>query len=122
MPLPQKPSRPLRRPSAGVVAALALTAGATGAAAADMRTYQGVTQASFDCVKSTSEIEHGTVYESADGRSGTATTTSSLYTVRMSFQFDPAAGSLAYTLVGKSFIVPASAVWSGIETAITGCR
>ena len=52
--------------------ALALTA--TGALAADGRTYEAVTPAIFDCVKATSSAEHGTVYESTDGLSGTAVT------------------------------------------------
>lgn len=113
---------PLRSSAACLIGVFALAAGTTGAAATDTRTYQGVTQAIFDCVKTTSEAQHGTVYASAGGLTGTATTASSLYTVRMGFVFDPAGGSLAYTLVSKSFIVPTSAVWSGIETAITGCR
>ncbi|MCC6735458.1 MAG: hypothetical protein IT534_04950 [Bauldia sp.] len=121
--MPTPPNKPFHRPAAGALAALALGASATGAAAASApRTFRDVTPAIFECVKATSEAQHGTIYDSADGLTGTATTSSSLYTVRMSFAFDPAAGSLAYTLVSKSLIVPASAVWSGIETALTGCR
>lgn len=104
------------------IAALTVACTATAAIASDARTYSAVTPAIFECVKATSSAEHGTVYESVDGLTGTAVTASSLYTVRLTFAFDPAAGSLAYTLVSKSFIVPTSAVWSGIEDALNRCR
>jgi hypothetical protein len=119
-------SRSARASRAGrggaLLAAVVATGSATVAAAADGRAYDAVTPAIFECVKTTSSAEHGTVYESADGLSGTAVTSSSLYSVRLDFVFDPAAGSLAYTLLSKSFIVPTSAVWSGIEAALAGCR
>ncbi|MCW5715897.1 MAG: hypothetical protein KIT43_15405 [Bauldia sp.] len=111
-----------RRSALAAMVALAAAGTASAAFAADGRTYDAVTPAIFDCVKTTSSAEHGTVYESADGLSGMAVTASSLYTVRLDFTFDPAAGSLAYTLVSKTFIVPASAVWSGIEDALNRCR
>jgi hypothetical protein len=104
------------------MAAAFVAAGTTTALAADGRTFSAVTPGIFECVKASSSTEHGTVYESADGLSGTAVTASSLYTVRLDFTFDPTAGSLAYTLVRKSFIVPAAAVWSGIEDALNRCR
>jgi len=105
-----------------LAAACAAAGSASNALAADGRTFSAVTPAIFECVKATSSAEHGTVYENVDGLAGTAVTASSLYTVRLAFTFDPAAGSLAYTLVSKSFIVPASAVWSGIEDALNRCR
>ena len=112
-----------RCPSSVTIHSASAVAGSASAAfAADGRTFSAVTPAILECVKTTSSSEHGTVYESADGLSGTAVTASSLYTVRLDFTFDPVAGSLAYTLVSKSFIVPASAVWSGIEDALNRCR
>ncbi len=113
---------PARRSALIVLGAIATAGAATGAAAADGRTYDAVTPAIFECVQAASSAEHGTVYESPDGLSGSAITASSLYSVRLDFAFDPAAGRLAYTLVSKSFIVPASAVWSGIEDALSRCR
>lgn len=113
---------PLRLALVSLAAASAVAGSASAAFAADGRTFSAVTPAIFECVKTSSSTEHGTVYESTDGLSGTAVTASSLYTVRLGFAFDPASGSLAYTLVAKSFIVPANAVWSGIEDALNRCR
>lgn len=88
----------------------------------DSKTYHGVTQAVFDCVKTTSEAQHGTVYKPKDGNKGTSSTSGTGWTVDMTFDFDPGTGDLAYTITHKTWIVPASSVWEGIESTINGCR
>lgn len=87
----------------------------------DSKTYHGVTQAIFDCVKQTSEKEHGTVY-TPDGNKGTSTTSGTGWEVKMDFDFNPASGDLYYKITHKTWIVPVASVWDGIESTINGCR
>lgn len=86
------------------------------------KTFYGVTQALFDCVKTTSTQQHGTVYTPANGDVGTSMTTGTGWSVGMTFNFDPSSGNLAYTITQKTWIVPESSVWSGISDTINGCR
>ena len=86
------------------------------------KVYHGVTQAIFDCVKATSYHQHGTVYTPADGNNGTSQTSGPGWSVDMSFDFNSASGDLTYTLTHKTWIVPESSIWDGIEATINGCR
>lgn len=88
----------------------------------DSKTYYGVTQAVFDCVRATSEKEHGTVYAPPNGNTGTATSEGTAWTVVLGFEYDPSAGSLAYTIQKKTWIVPKSAIWEGLEDTLNGCQ
>ena len=88
----------------------------------ESKTVHGVTEQIFECVKTTSNEQHGTVYDPATGNSGTATTSTSTYTVKLNFTFDPGTGDLTYTIVHKTWIVPTSAIWTGIGDTINGCR
>ncbi|MDD5266972.1 MAG: hypothetical protein PHO08_07570 [Methylococcales bacterium] len=88
----------------------------------DSKTFHGVTQAIFDCVKTTSAQQHGTVYNPANGNSGTSKTTGTGWEVDMTFNFDPSSGDLAYTITYKTWIVPVSSVWDGISDTINLCR
>lgn len=86
------------------------------------KTYQGITQTVFDCVRSTSETQHGTVYTPPTANAGTTTTSGTGWTVNMSFNFDPSSGALSYTITYKTWIVPESAIWSGLDATINGCQ
>lgn len=88
----------------------------------DMKVFHGVTPAIFDCVKATSAQQHGTKYIPPNGNQGTSNTTTATYFVNLGFNFDPNSGDLTYTLIDKSWIVPISAVWSGIGDTINSCR
>ena len=102
------------------VAMVAATAGA--ALANETRVYSDVSDATFQCVRETSAARQGTHYEATGVGSGTATTSSTLWTVVMDYVFAAETQSLRYGLVHKSWIVPADAVWAGIEAMITECR
>ena len=91
-------------------------------AAAKSRTFADVTADVFQCIKETSANRQGTIYSSTDGTNGTATTSSSLWIVVMEYTFSPETQSLRYSMIRKSWVVPASAVWSGIEDMIAECR
>ena len=86
----------------------------------DSKTYNGITQAIFDCVKQTSQAEHGTTYTSGD--KGTATTSTPVGSVVLSFNLDTSASTLSYTIDKKPFIVSASTIWDGISDTINKCR
>lgn len=88
----------------------------------DSRTYYGVTQQVFDCVRTTSEKEHGTVYAPPDSNQGTASSESTTWTVVLAFDFDPTTGALAYKIQKKTWIVPASAIWEGLQETLNGCK
>lgn len=89
---------------------------------ADSRTWNGVTPQIFACVKASSERDHGTQYLPADGNKGTATTrVTALGTIVLGFELD-ADGTMTYTVEQKPTLVPESQIWSGIDSAIKGCR
>jgi hypothetical protein len=85
------------------------------------KVYHGVTAPIFDCLKTTSHREHGTVYAPPNADSGTATTTSPGKIV-LDFSFVLADQTLSYTLVEKPWWIPESAIWDGIGSTINGCR
>jgi hypothetical protein len=89
---------------------------------ADCRTFNGVTATVFACVKQQSAQQHGTVYAPPDGTSGTATTSTPVGTVIVSFDLDTAAGSITYCLLQKPLLAPESAIWNGISSTISGCQ
>ena len=103
------------------LAIFTLTLAVLPVSAAEVRTFGGVTPAIFECIKTTSEAANGTIYEPRNADRGTATTTSAIWAVVLDYVFDLAAGEIAYTLVHKTWIVPLSPVWQGIEDYIAGC-
>ncbi len=110
--------KPLR--ASLLVLLVAAPAGPSMAAAS--HTYSGVTPAVFACVKSTSMEAQGTVYVETEANHGTATTTSTLWSVVMDYVFSPETQDLQYWMVHKTWVVPADAVWSGIAEMIASCR
>ena len=84
--------------------------------------FYGVTPAVFACVKTTSNEQHGTVYAPPDANQGIATTSNSVWTVKLTFSFDSATEELSYTIVYKSWIVTETEIWNGIGDTINGCR
>lgn len=88
----------------------------------DCKTYNGVSQAIFDCVKQASFKDHGTVYDPASGNQGNATTKTSVGTVVVSFNFNPDAGSITYCVVSKPWIVTDGEIFNGIASTITACQ
>jgi len=72
------------------------------------KSYNNVTAAIFSCVKATSEQEHGTIYNPPDAHQGTATTDTAVGKVVVSFDLNPAAEVLSYSITSKPFIAPAS--------------
>lgn len=89
----------------------------------DCRTFNGVTQAIFICVKQTSGREHGTVYDPENGNKGTATTkVPAIGTIVLSFDLVPSSESITYCIISKPWIVSASQIFDGIGETINSCR
>jgi len=84
------------------------------------KAWNGVTEAIFDCIKATSEKDHGTKYDPPHGDQGTSTTDTAVGTVVLGFSL--ANGTLTYTIQKKPWIVPESSIWEGIGDTINGCR
>jgi hypothetical protein len=87
------------------------------------KTWNGVTQAIFDCVKMAGQTDHGTVYDPSTGNTGTATTdVTAIGTIVLSFDFDPTAGTLTYCVIKKPWIVSISQIFDGIDGTVNVCR
>ncbi len=87
---------------------------------ASSKSWNGITESIFSCVKTTSEKDHGTKYAPPNADTGTATTDTAVGTVVLGFQLS--GGTLTYTIQKKPFIVPESTIWDGINDTINECR
>ena len=86
------------------------------------KTFSGVSEGVWHCVKSKSRQEHGTAYEPAGARQGRATTRKSVGDFVLDFSFDPNAKKITYDIVDKPWFVVTSLIWDGIEEAIERCQ
>lgn len=85
------------------------------------RSFGGVTETIWQCVKSTSEKEHGTKYEPPDADQGTATTNTPVGQVVTGFDFVAAKDTVTYTIQKKPFLVSDDQIWNGIQETIDHC-
>lgn len=92
------------------------------ASQSDKRTFSGVSEGVWSCVKSKSREEHGTAYEPPGARHGRATTRKSVGDFVLDFSFDPNAKKITYGIVDKPWFVVTSLIWDGIEEAIARCK
>ena len=84
--------------------------------------FGNVSSEIFDCVKTKSQENRGTVYDPPGANQGTATTKISFVgTIVLSFDFDPAAQTVTYKIVDIPGIVPESSIWSSIQEGIDAC-
>jgi len=88
---------------------------------AKTRSFGGVTESIWECVKSTSEQEHGTKYEPPGQNQGTSTTPTVVGEVVLSFNFDESVKTVTYTIQKKPFIVSDNQIWDGILETIEHC-
>ena len=88
---------------------------------AKTRSFGGVSESIWECVKSTSEQEHGTKYEPPKADQGTSTTSTLVGEIVLGFNFDPAKATVTYTIQKKPFLVSDSQVWNGIHETIEHC-
>ncbi len=88
---------------------------------AKSKSFAGVTAAVWNCVKSTSFSEHGTVYNPADGSPGTATTSTIVGQVVLGFNYDAVKDTVTYNIQQKPFLVSDDQIWTGIQETIDHC-
>lgn len=88
---------------------------------ASSKTFNNVTASVWECVKTSSYKEHGTIYAPPGAASGTATTKTIVGTVELSFNFDSTQSTVAYTILKKPGIVSEKQVWGGIQDSINAC-
>lgn len=89
---------------------------------AKTRSFGGVTQAVWECVKTTSYQQHGTNYVPPDGNQGAATTNTPIGDVVLNFDYAPTKDTITYTIVKKPFLVSDDQIWNGIQETIDGCQ
>jgi hypothetical protein len=85
------------------------------------KTFGGVSPSTWECVKTTSLKEHGTIYAPAGADKGTATTSTIVGDVVVGFDYNAAKDTVIYTIVKKPFLAPKDSIWSGIQDTITAC-
>jgi hypothetical protein len=85
------------------------------------KTFNNVGQGIWNCVKTTSNKEHGTDYEPPDANQGTATTNTPVGAIVLGFNFDPSRQTVAYTIQKKPFVVSTDQIWNGIQGSINSC-
>jgi hypothetical protein len=88
----------------------------------ESKTFYGVTQGLFNCLRTRTEREDGSLYDPPHANAGTMSTRGTGWAVVLRFSFDAATGTLFFQVQHKSWMVPASAVWSGLSDTLNGCR
>ena len=86
--------------------------------ASTSRTFEGVTPEIWNRIKDDSKRKHDTVYDPPDGDSGTATTSTIVGTLELTYSFDREQNKVTFTIERKPVLVPASRIWDGIQDAI----
>lgn len=88
---------------------------------AKTKTFSGVTPAKWECLKTTSFQEHGTIYTPPTALRGTATTNTPVGEVILNYDYNAANNDVTYTIEKKPFIVGEGTIWNGIQTSLDGC-
>lgn len=88
----------------------------------ECKTFHGMSQAIFNCVKKASKLEHGTVYDPPNADKGTATTDTAVGKVVLSFDLNTSTEAIIYCITSKPFLAPSSAIFNGISDTINSCR
>lgn len=84
--------------------------------------FGGITAAIWECVKTTSYKDHGTVYAPEGAAKGTATTDVPVIgTIQVGFDYDAVKDTVTYNIIKKPFLVSANQIWDGIQDTINGC-
>ena len=98
------------------------TPSAESPAKAPARTFSNVTQAILACMENNSRKKYGTAYVFDAGHPGNGVSETHYYGLtRLSFIFDPTAGTVTYTILHKPGIASDGQVWNGIGKAIKAC-
>lgn len=88
---------------------------------AKTRNFGGITPAIWECIKTTSLNEHGTIYAPPGAVKGTATTDTPIGSVVLDFDFMADRATVSYTIIKKPFLVGDNQIWDGIQDTIDQC-
>ena len=84
-------------------------------------TYQGVTDQIFNCVKTKTKSDYGTVYKPETGNTGTATTDYMGTHTELEYDLNTDKKTLTYSIKDKSWVISEDRIWSNIEDTLKGC-
>ena len=85
------------------------------------KTFEGVTPEIWNFIREESRRKHDTVYDPPDADIGTATTSTIVGRLELSYQFDRGGNVVTFTIEQKPMLVPTSQIWDGIQKAIDSC-
>jgi len=83
------------------------------------KTYSGVTQEIWECIKATTWAEHKTFI--TPGNQGTATTETIVGQLVLEFKFDSSQKNLHYKIVKKPFLATEGQIWDKFDKSIQNC-
>lgn len=86
------------------------------------RSFGGVSDSTWNCLKLTSQSEHGTSYQPEGKNQGTSTTSTPLGDIVLEFNFDSSKETVTYMVTKKPFLVSDSQIWQGIQDTIDHCN
>ena len=87
------------------------------------KSFSNLTQEVWNCVQTTSVRDHGTKYTPPPpSNKGTSSTGTAVGQIDLTYDFDPSAGVVHYTITHKPFVVTQNEIWNGIQKTIDGCR
>ena len=87
---------------------------------ASSKTFADITPSLWDCIKKTSQEQHGTVYSGEN--QGTATTNTLVGKVVLEYDFEASKDTLRYKIKQKPFLVSSDQIWNGIQDTIDDCN
>jgi hypothetical protein len=91
---------------------------------ADSRSYTGITQKAFDCIKATGERHDPPAhYNPPNGPKGTVTIKIFIIgEIDLTFAYDSSKEIPEYTIVKKPGVVSVDQIWDGFDETVKSCK
>ena len=86
------------------------------------RTFDGVSDAVWQCLRAYSQREYGTVFDPPDASQGIATTKTYIGDVVLAFDYQSENETLTFRIEKKPIVVPAGQIWNGFVERIELCE
>lgn len=86
------------------------------------KTFHDVSPRAWERMQDIGRVQHGTVFETVDGLTGTATTNSPVGTIVLAYAFDPDIQTVTYTIQRKPMLIGEFLIWNGIDATLGHCR
>jgi len=83
------------------------------------KTYSGITEEIWECIKVTTEAEHKTIYTL--GNPGTATTETVVGQLVLEYNFNTSGKNLHYKILKKPFLATEAQIWDTLDKSIGNC-